>query len=57
VKEPIYIRFGLGYQFSKNWFIGSFFKGTINANGQLKSDFMEWSIGYSLPNAIFGNNR
>lgn len=57
VKERIYIRFGLGYQFSKNWFIGSFFKGTINANGQLKSDFMEWSIGYSLPNAIFGNNR
>lgn len=57
VKEPFYIRFGLGYQFSKNWFIGSFFKGTINSNGQLKSDFMEWSIGYSLPNSIFGSSR
>ncbi len=57
VKEPIYIRFGLGYHFSKNWFIGSFFKGTINTNGQLKSDFMEWSIGYSLPSSIFVNNR
>jgi hypothetical protein len=46
IKEPVYIRFGLGYNLGKKWFIGSFFKGTINSKGQLKSDFMEWSLGY-----------
>lgn len=46
--DPIYIRFGLGYQFTKKWFCGSFFKGTINEKGQLKSNFMEWSLGYKL---------
>ncbi len=50
IKEPLYIRFGLGYNLGPNWFIGSFFKGTINAKGQLKSDFMEWSLGYRLRN-------
>jgi hypothetical protein len=50
VKEPIYIRFGLGYQFHKHWFIGGFFKGTVNGKGQLKSDFMEWSLGYRFFN-------
>ncbi len=46
IKEPVYIRFGLGYHFTKHWFVGSFFKGTVNNKGQLKSDFMEWSLGY-----------
>ncbi len=50
VKEPVYIRFGLGYQFHPHWFIGGFFKGTVNSKGQLKSDFMEWSIGYRFVN-------
>jgi hypothetical protein len=46
VKEPVYIRFGLGYHLNNRWFVGSFFKGTVNNKGQLKSDFMEWSLGY-----------
>lgn len=46
VKDPLYLRFGLGYFISKNIFTGCFFKGTINKTGKLESDFMEWSLGY-----------
>ncbi len=48
VKEPIYVRFGLGYQITKHLYSGLFFKGTINKKQQLQSDFMEWSLGFNL---------
>ncbi len=48
VKEPVYLRFGLGYQFHKYFFTGLFFKGTITKNYKLQSDFMEWSLGLRL---------
>lgn len=48
IKEPIYIRFGMGYQFHPKWFSGLFFKGTINQKQQLQSDFMEWTLGIKL---------
>lgn len=48
VQEPVYLRFGLGYQFHPQFFTGLFFKGTINKKQQLQSDFMEWSIGIKL---------
>jgi hypothetical protein len=45
IKDPVYIRFGLGYNFTKRLYCGLFFKGTINSKKQLQSDFMEWSWG------------
>ena len=48
IKEPVYIRFGLGYQFHPKFFCGLFFKGTINQKQQLQSDFMEWTLGMTL---------
>ncbi|MDP1726754.1 MAG: acyloxyacyl hydrolase [Bacteroidota bacterium] len=48
VQEPVYLRFGLGYQFHKHFFTGLFFKGTINRNFKLQSDFMEWSLGVRI---------
>jgi hypothetical protein len=48
VQEPVYLRFGLGYQFHPKFFTGIFFKGTINKKQQLQSDFMEWSFGIKL---------
>ncbi|MCF8253881.1 MAG: acyloxyacyl hydrolase [Bacteroidia bacterium] len=45
IKDPVYIRFGLGYQINKRQYCGLFFKGTINSKKQLQSDFMEWSWG------------
>lgn len=48
VKEPVYIRFGLGLQLNKYFFIGSFFKGTITKDLKLQSDFMEWCLGVRL---------
>jgi len=46
VKQPNYIRFGLGYNFSKNFITGVFFKGSFNGYKKLESDFMEISLGY-----------
>lgn len=46
IKEKVYIRFGLGYQFHKSFYTGLFFKGTINKRQQLQSDFMECSFGF-----------
>lgn len=46
--DPVYIKFGAGYEFQKRVFIGLFFKGTINSNKQLESDFMEWAVGYTF---------
>jgi hypothetical protein len=48
IQEPVYIRFGLGYQFHKNIYTGLFFKGTINNKLKLQSDFMEWTIGVRI---------
>ena len=48
VSRPFYIKFGLGYQLSPKWRIGSFFKGGIKNGSKLDSDFMEWSLGYSI---------
>ncbi len=48
VQEPVYVRFGLGYQITKHFYSGLFFKGTINHKQQLQSDFMEWSLGFNL---------
>lgn len=48
VSRPFYIKFGLGYQLSKKWSVGSFFKGGIKNGSKLDSDFMEWSLGYSI---------
>ena len=45
IQEPMYIRFGLGYQFHPKTYIGLFFKGTINKQLKLQSDFMELSLG------------
>ena len=48
VKDPVYLRFGLGYQFHKYFFTGLFFKGTLTTDYKLHSDFMEWSLGVRL---------
>ncbi len=48
IKEPVYFRFGLGYQISKHLFTGIFYKGTIDNKLKLESDFMEWSLGLKL---------
>lgn len=48
IKEPVYIKFGLGYQLNKSLFTGLFFKGTLNNKKQLQSDFMEWSLGFRI---------
>ncbi len=48
VKRPFYIKFGLGYQLTEKWRIGSFFKGGIIKGSKLDSDFMEWSLGYTI---------
>ncbi len=48
VKDPVYLRFGLGYQFHKHLFTGLFFKGTLTGDYKLQSDFMEWSFGVRL---------
>jgi hypothetical protein len=48
VSRPFYIKFGLGYHFTKKWSIGGFFKGGLKNGSKLDSDFMEWSLGYSL---------
>ena len=48
VEEPVYLRFGLGYQINKHLFTGVFFKGTVNKEMKLQSDFMEWSLGFRL---------
>lgn len=46
VKEPVYLRFGLGHLLGKHFYTGLFFKGTINGQLKLQSDFIEWSIGF-----------
>ncbi len=48
VKQPIYLRFGLGYYPIKNIYLGCFFKGSINKNNSLESDFMEFALGYKI---------
>jgi hypothetical protein len=48
LKNPYYIRFGLGYYLNNHFFIGGFFKGSIKDGSKLDSDFIEWSIGYRL---------
>jgi hypothetical protein len=46
--DPVYIKFGAGYETKKRLFIGLFFKGTINGKSQLESDFMEWAMGFKF---------
>jgi hypothetical protein len=46
--DPVYIKFGAGYETQKRLFFGLFFKGSINSNKQLESDFMEWALGYKF---------
>lgn len=46
ITNPNYLRFGLGWYMTKHLFIGSFFKGTVNKQLKLSSNFMEWSVGF-----------
>lgn len=48
VKEPVYVKFGLGFKPKGPLFYGLFFKGTINKKQQLQSDFMEFSLGIRI---------
>jgi hypothetical protein len=48
VKQATYIRFGLSYYPIKRFYMGCYFKGSINRNNTLESDFMEFAFGYSM---------
>lgn len=48
VKQATYIRFGLSYYPKKRFYLGCYFKGSINKYNTLESDFMEFAFGYSV---------
>lgn len=48
VKQATYIRFGLTFYPIKRFYMGCYFKGSINKHNTLESDFMEFAFGYNI---------